>query len=218
MIDMTPIKQFLGCETPRAWLEAAPERLDILLIDHAHCEKKAASTAMNLLFRYVDRPELLRKLSQLAREEMLHFEQVLDYMDKLGVRYDHLSPARYAAAMRKYIRNDEPNRLIDTLIIGAFIEARSCERFAALAPLLEQDERTADLARYYIFLLKSESRHYEDYLSLAQLYSPQDIGERVAFFRDVERNLIESVDSEFRFHSGVPAEGAVQGSSEAVQE
>ncbi|MDX1696484.1 MAG: tRNA-(ms[2]io[6]A)-hydroxylase [Ketobacteraceae bacterium] len=205
MIDMNPIKQFLGCETPAAWLAEAPNRLDILLIDHAHCEKKAASTAMNLLFRYVDRPELLRKLSQLAREEMLHFEQVLDYMEAMGVTYDHLSPARYAMGLREHIRQDEPSRLIDTLIIGAFIEARSCERFAALAPLLAQSEYTAELARYYQFLLKSESRHYEDYLSLARLYSEACIDERVDFFRQVERTLIESPDSEFRFHSGVPA-------------
>lgn len=205
MIDLAPIKAFLGCETPAAWLAEAPKHLDILLIDHAHCEKKAASTAMNLLFRYVDRPELLRKLSQLAREEMLHFEQVLDYMDKLGVTYDHLSPARYANGLRQHIRHDEPNRLIDTLIIGAFIEARSCERFAALAPVLAEQEQTAELAKYYLFLLKSESRHYEDYLALAQLYSEQDITERIAYFRDVENRLIESPDSEFRFHSGVPA-------------
>ena len=205
MIDMKPIKQFLGCSTPAAWLAEAPRQLDILLIDHAHCEKKAASTAMNLLFRYVDRPELLRKLSQLAREETLHFEQVLDYMDKLGVRYDHLSPSRYAAGLRQHIRNDEPNRLIDTLIIGAFIEARSCERFAALAPVLERNEKTAELAKYYLFLLKSESRHYEDYLALAQLYSEDDISERILFFRTLENELIESRDEEFRFHSGVPA-------------
>lgn len=207
MIDLTPIKTFLGCETPQAWLQVAPNHLDVLLIDHAHCEKKAASTAMNLLFRYVDRPELLRKLSQLAREEMLHFEQVLDYMDKFGVAYDHLSPARYANGLRQYVRTHEPDRLIDTLIIGAFIEARSCERFAALAPVLKQNEKTAELAKYYIFLLKSESRHYEDYLALARLYAVADIDERIAFFKDVERELIESEDSEFRFHSGVPAAG-----------
>lgn len=204
MIDLNPIKTFLGCETPQAWLDRAPAHLDILLIDHAHCEKKAASTAMNLLFRYVDRPELLRKLSQLAREEMLHFEQVLDYMDKFGVTYDHLSPARYAAGLRSHIRNDEPNRLIDTLIIGAFIEARSCERFAALAPVLEQAEETAELAKYYLFLLKSESRHYQDYLALAELYASENIAERIAFFRKIEAELIQSGDPEFRFHSGVP--------------
>lgn len=204
MIDLSPIKNFLGCETPQAWLEEASKHLDILLIDHAHCEKKAASTAMNLLFRYVDRPELLRKLSQLAREEMLHFEQVLDYMDNHGVVYDHLSPARYANGLRQHIRTHEPYRLIDTLIIGAFIEARSCERFAALAPILEKDSETAELAKYYIFLLKSESRHFEDYLELASLYSDEDISERVTFFQAVERELIESEDDEFRFHSGVP--------------
>lgn len=207
MTDLAPIHSFLGCTTPQAWLTAAPGHLDILLIDHAHCEKKAASTAMNLLFRYVDRPELLRKLSQLAREEMLHFEQVLDYMDKLGVSYDHLSPSRYANGLRQHIRTVEPQRLIDTLIIGAFIEARSCERFAALAPVLEEKAETRELARYYQFLLKSESRHFEDYLYLAQLYSDEDIAERVAFYRGVEQDLIESEDSEFRFHSGIPSCG-----------
>lgn len=209
MIDLAPIKTFLGCETPAEWLQLAPKHLDILLIDHAHCEKKAASTAMNLLFRYVDRTELLKKLSQLTREEMLHFEQVLEFMEKLGVKYDHLSPARYANGLRQHIRTHEPYRLIDTLIIGAFIEARSCERFAALAPALEGDPKTAELAKYYIFLLKSEGRHFEDYLALAELYSPEDITERVAFFREVENQLIQSEDQEFRFHSGVPSEAVV---------
>ncbi|MCG8317475.1 MAG: tRNA-(ms[2]io[6]A)-hydroxylase [Pseudomonadales bacterium] len=205
MTDISAIQSFLGCKTPKAWLDAAPIHLDTLLIDHAHCEKKAASTAMNLLFRYVDRRELLTKLAQLAREEMLHFEQVLEFMDKLGVDYDHLSPSRYAAGLRQHIRNDEPNRLIDTLIIGAFIEARSCERFAALAPILQENPKTQELAKYYVFLLRSESRHYEDYLSLAEMYSSENIGTRVAFFREKEQELIESSDSEFRFHSGVPA-------------
>lgn len=203
-LDLNPINAFLACATPVAWLQSAPRHLDILLIDHAHCEKKAASTAMNLLFRYVDRPELLRKLSQLAREEMLHFEQVLDYMDQFGVVYDHLSPSRYANGMRRLIRTVEPGRLVDTLIVGAFIEARSCERFAALAPVLDARKATQPLAKYYRFLLKSESRHFEDYLELAQLYAEEDIQPRVALFRDLERELIESPDSEFRFHSGVP--------------
>ncbi|MCG8668745.1 MAG: tRNA isopentenyl-2-thiomethyl-A-37 hydroxylase MiaE [Pseudomonadales bacterium] len=207
MVDLSPIQNFLGCATPQAWLDIAPQHLDILLIDHAHCEKKAASTAMNLLFRYVDRPELLKKLSQLTREEMLHFEQVVEFMEKFGVTYDHLSPARYANGLRQHIRTHEPERLIDTLIIGAFIEARSCERFAALAPVLEQNPETAELAKYYVFLLKSESRHFEDYLALAELYSESDISDRVAFFREAERRLIESEDAEFRFHSGVPAAG-----------
>lgn len=200
MHDISAIQQFLPCPTPKAWIEWALEHPEILLIDHAHCEKKAASTAINLMFRYVDRPELLDALSRLAREELLHFEQVLDIMRKRGVVYDHMTPSRYANGMRQHMRTKEPQRLIDILIIGAYIEARSCERFAALAPYVDKE-----LGRYYKFLLKSESRHFEDYLTLAQLYAGEDISQRVAFFREKEKELIESVDTEFRFHAGVPA-------------
>ena len=205
MSALEEVKQFLACPTPRAWINVALQNLPVLLIDHAHCEKKAASTALNLLFRYVDRKSLLTKLSQLAREELLHFEQVIELMEKHGVTYDHMSPARYAMGMRKHIRNAEPFKLVDTLIIGAFIEARSCERFDAIAPHLMANEATADIGKYYVFLLKSESRHYQDYLALAEEYSPEPIQERVAYCREVERDLIESADTEFRFHSGVPA-------------
>ncbi|MDF1780499.1 MAG: tRNA-(ms[2]io[6]A)-hydroxylase [Alcanivoracaceae bacterium] len=200
MHDISAIQQFLPCPTPKAWIEWALEHPEILLIDHAHCEKKAASTAINLMFRYVDRPELLDALSRLAREELLHFEQVLDIMRKRGVVYDHMTPSRYANGMRQHMRTKEPQRLIDILIIGGYIEARSCERFAALAPYVDKE-----LGRYYKFLLKSESRHFEDYLTLAQLYAGEDISQRVAFFREKEKELIESVDTEFRFHAGVPA-------------
>lgn len=200
MHDISAIREFLPCATPQAWIDWALQHPDILLIDHAHCEKKAASTALNLMFRYVDRPELLDALSQLAREELLHFEQVLQIMRQRDVQYDHLSPSRYAASLRKHMRNDEPGKLVDVLIIGALIEARSCERFAALAPFVDKE-----LGRYYRFLLKSESRHFEDYLRLAELYAGEDISARVAEFVALEKELIETPDMEFRFHSGVPA-------------
>ena len=203
MTDLTNIKAFLACKTPVPWLQAARDQLPLLIIDHANCEKKAAATAMNLLYRYIDKTELLRMLSQLAREELLHFEQVLDLMDERQIGYTHVSPSRYASGMRTDIRNHEPARLIDTLIIGAFIEARSCERFACLADVVEECGDEA-LARYYRFLLKSESRHFEDYLALAKLYSDEPIDDRVAHFAQVEKKLIESPDTEFRFHSGVP--------------
>lgn len=199
-----PAAGFVGCATPQGWIDAAVANLDLLLIDHANCEKKAASTALNLLFRYVDRPELLSSMSQLAREELLHFEQVVGLMQLRGIAYRQVTASRYASALRQRARTEEPGKLIDTLVIGAFIEARSCERFAALAPFLDED-----LARYYRFLLRSEERHYLDYLDLARRYARDVPGEsveaRVAFFRDAERELIESPDSEFRFHSGVPA-------------
>ena len=199
MTDIAPLLEFFPCRTPQAWIGWALDNETLLLIDHAHCEKKAASTALNLMFRYVDRPELLDNLSQLAREELLHFEQVVGLMRERGIRYDHLSPSRYAGALRAEVRTSEPQRLVDTLIVGALIEARSCERFAALAPHVD-----AELGRYYRYLLKSESRHFEDYLNLARRYAEAPIDERLAFFKEKERALIESPDSEFRFHSGTP--------------
>lgn len=195
------IQAFLGCSTPQAWIEVAakPESLPLLLIDHAHCEKKAASTAMNLMFRYVDRSDLLNKMSRLAREELIHFEQCLSLMDSRGIEYGHMSPARYAGGLREKVRTSEPGRLVDLLIIGAFIEARSCERFAALAPYLDDE-----LSKFYRSLLKSEGRHYQDYLGLAEAYAGESIEERVQEFRELEARLIQAPDPDFRFHSGVP--------------
>ncbi|WP_432694936.1 tRNA-(ms[2]io[6]A)-hydroxylase [Marinobacterium sp. YM272] len=195
------IQAFLGCTTPQAWIDVAamPESLPVLLIDHAHCEKKAASTAMNLMFRYVDRSDLLNKMSRLAREELIHFEQCLALMEARGIEYGHMSPARYAGGLRERVRTSEPGRLVDLLIIGAFIEARSCERFAALAPYLDPE-----LSKFYRSLLKSEGRHYQDYLGLAEAYAGAPIDDRIAEFRELEAQLVVTPDPEFRFHSGVP--------------
>lgn len=191
------IHDFLPCPTPRQWLENALANQDLMLIDHAHCEKKAASTALSLMYRYVGNSELLNRMSRLAREELRHFEQVLAIIHKRGVEYCHLTPARYAAGLRKEVRSDDPGRLVDVLIVGAIIEARSCERFAALAPLL--DDKLED---FYASLLKSEARHYQDYLKLAVQANGAPVDERVGEFLAIERELIETPDSEFRFHSG----------------
>lgn len=191
------IHDFLPCRTPHRWIENALDHQDLMLIDHAHCEKKAASTALSLMYRYVDNTELLNKMSRLAREELRHFEQVLAIMNKRGVRYDHLTPARYAAGLRQHVRSDDPGRLVDVLIVGAIIEARSCERFAALAPHLDET-----LADFYTSLLKSEARHYQDYLKLAEQANGGPVDERLAVFREAERTLVEQPDNEFRFHSG----------------
>ncbi|MDV3503315.1 tRNA-(ms[2]io[6]A)-hydroxylase [Marinobacter sp. M-5] len=191
------IHDFLPCRTPHRWIENALDHQDLMLIDHAHCEKKAASTALSLMYRYLDNTELLNKMSRLAREELRHFEQVLAIMNKRGVRYDHLTPARYAAGLRQHVRSDDPGRLVDVLIVGAIIEARSCERFAALAPHLDET-----LADFYTSLLKSEARHYQDYLKLAEQANGSPVDERLAVFREAERTLVEQPDNEFRFHSG----------------
>ena len=208
---MQPVIAFLGCETPKAWLDEALNNLDLLMQDHANCEKKAAGTAMNLMFRYSFFTDLQVKLAQLVREEMLHYEQVLEFMAKRGQEWKGLSAGRYAGGLRKEIRTYEPEALINVLIIGAFVEARSCERFYALAPLVDEE-----LGRYYRYLLKSESRHYEDYLALAmdvaktaKLKNPEeDIQQRIAHIREVEKQLILSEDDMFRFHSGVPVQAA----------
>lgn len=200
MAAIPEIEDFLLCATPQGWVSAALENLPVLLIDHANCEKKAAATAMNLLYRYIDRPALLHKLSRLAREELRHFEQVLAIMHKRGIDYVHVAPSRYASGLREGVRTHEPAKLVDTLICGALIEARSCERFATLAPHLDPE-----LKKFYLSLLKSEARHFQDYLKLARQYAQQPIDDRIAFFADRERELIESPDPEFRFHSGVYA-------------
>ncbi len=195
--DISEIQDFLLCQTPDRWIESALKNQSLMLIDHANCEKKAASTALNLIYRYVDKHDLLVKMSKLAREELRHFEQVIAIMKAREVEYVQLSASRYANGMRVGMRTFEPEKLVDTLIIGAFIEARSCERFASLSPHLDDQLKT-----FYQSLLKSESRHFQDYLKLAKKYASQPLGERITYYAELERSLIEEPDQEFRFHSG----------------
>jgi len=198
------INAFLLCATPKVWVDYALNHLDLVLIDHAQCEKKAAAAAMSLMHRHPDRFELLMKMSQLAREELLHFEQVVKLLLDRAIPYQSLTPGRYAKKLRKHLRTSELGRFIDLLIIGAIIEARSCERFAALIPgLVAQGE--VGLAKYYRSLIKSEARHFEDYLALAELYSDKPVAERIKALLEAEQQLIESPDNEFRFHSGIPS-------------
>ena len=199
-VDLTPVFDFLPCRTPDAWLSAAVKSLPVLMIDHANCEKKAAATAMSLMHRYTDNTPLLNKMSRLAREELRHFEQVLKLMTQRGIAYESVTASRYAQTLRGKVRKKDPDTLVDTLIVGALIEARSCERFAALAPHVD-----ATLRDFYISLLKSESRHFADYISLAKnLADAGVVQDRLALFRSLEKELIESEDTEIRFHSGVP--------------
>lgn len=204
--DLAPIRDFLPCATPERWVEAAAreENLPLLLVDHANCEKKAAATALHLMHRYVKYPELLEKMSRLAREELRHFEQVLAIIRRRRLDYPQLSASRYAAGLRERVARDEPLRLVDTLLVGALIEARSCERFAALVPVVD-----AELSEFYAGLLRSEARHFEDYLTLARAAAPGiDLNERLAALKRREAELIGSEDARFRFHSGVPVASA----------
>ncbi|MGW8368358.1 MAG: tRNA isopentenyl-2-thiomethyl-A-37 hydroxylase MiaE [Gammaproteobacteria bacterium] len=195
------VSDFLPCASPDAWFAAAARDLPTLLLDHANCEKKAASTALGMMFRYELETALAARMSRLAREELRHFEQVEKIIDRRSIARRRLAPSRYASALHRLVRADEPSRLIDRLIIGAFIEARSCERFARIAPMLD-----AELAGFYQGLLNSESRHFTVYLELARAYAsdPGEVDSRVAAIGEAETELITEPDTELRFHSGPP--------------
>ncbi len=188
----------LGAETDPRWLPRALADMDRILLDHAHCEKKAASTALGLIFRYQERPELMRPLSALAREELAHFELVLGVLERRGLRFERLQPSPYAGALMGGVRRGEPERLLDTLIACALIEARSCERMRLLADALEDPE----LAGLYRSLLASEARHHRTYLDLARLYFPErQLRERLEALAAREAAVIAAGGPETRMHS-----------------
>lgn len=194
------IHEFLGCRTPGAWVQAALANQDILLIDHKNCEFKAASTALSLIAKYHAHVDLINMMSRLAREELVHHEQVMRIMKRRKIELRQLHAGRYASGLRKVVRSHEPVKLVDTLVVGAFIEARSCERFEALVPHLDEE-----LGKFYFGLLKSEARHFQGYLKLACQYGDaKDVAQVIERVRAAEQALIESPDDEFRFHSGVP--------------
>ncbi len=199
-MDSGAEQQVLRAATPSSWYDAAVERWRELLVDHANCEKKAASTALSLMFTYADDMPLTDRLSRLAREELRHFEQVQKYMRELQVPFARLAPSRYAEGLRRTVRSREPHRLLDLLLCGALIEARSCERFVGLAPRLE-----APLAAFYGGLAQSEARHQSLYLRLAeQRDASGDWRARLAELAAIEAELATSPDPQFRFHSGAP--------------
>lgn len=239
---LQPIRKFLLCATPSGWLEHISANIELLLIDHANCELKAAQAAVRLLNRYgpdgvgqqaidwikpyedvaygrievnqflaKDYPKpnfrdsnhpLVERMVLLIREELHHFHQVLSIMSERGVAYPYLSSSRYAQQLQRSCRTHEPARQVDMLIVGAYIEARSCERFAAMLPYVDQE-----LSKFYQSLLRSEARHFEDYLSLARELSDQPIDQRIAFFGQLEAELISQPDRQYRFHSGVYQNG-----------
>jgi tRNA 2-(methylsulfanyl)-N6-isopentenyladenosine37 hydroxylase len=192
----------LRAATPDAWLAEACALPELLLVDHANCEKKAASTALALMFAYAEDLELTDALSRLAREELRHYSQVAKLIARLKIVPQRLAPGRYAAQLRRLVSTGEPQREMDLMICGAFIEARSCERFAALGAAIG-----APLADLFRGLHEAESRHYQLYLSLAARAAARsglDAKPRIAAFAAREAELISTPDAVFRFHSGPP--------------
>jgi tRNA-(ms[2]io[6]A)-hydroxylase len=198
-----PIDALLVRPTSPSWVRLACERLDELLLDHADAEKKAASTAISLMFLYGDDGELAQQLSRLAREELRHYEQVAALMRALGVAPRRRRAGRYAAGLRAATARVEPARKLDLLLTGALIEARSCERFRLLAPALP-----ARVAELYRTLERSEARHYEVYLRFAEAAERRTPGldwrRRLAELAAVESALATDPDPSFCFHSGTP--------------
>ncbi|MEO7775542.1 MAG: tRNA isopentenyl-2-thiomethyl-A-37 hydroxylase MiaE [Steroidobacteraceae bacterium] len=196
----------LAAPTPAQWVQAAAQRWRELLVDHAACEKKAASTAIALLFAYPEDRELSLSLARLAREELRHFEQVSRLMERCGVTGGRQKPGRYASQLRAQLTTHEPQRKVDLLLTSALIEARSCERFELLAPLLPEP-----VSGFYADLARAERRHHELYTELA-LRAAHAAGQdaatmhrRLAELALIEANLATSPDEHFRFHSGLPA-------------
>ncbi len=190
----------LVAPTPQRWFEVACERWRELLVDHANCEKKAASTALSMIFAYPEDLQLADRMSRLAREELRHFEQVQKMMQELGVPFVRQKPARYAEGLRAATRRTEPGRLVDLLLCGALIEARSYERFVGLAPRLQ-----APLVAFYGGLAASEARHYTVYVRLAEHRAgEQDWRARLKHLAEIEAELATSPDTQLRFHSGLP--------------
>jgi tRNA-(ms[2]io[6]A)-hydroxylase len=193
------VSELLLAPTSEAWVDRAVQELPVLLLDHANCEKKAASTALSLMFRYPQMDKLTWRMSRLAREELRHYEQVQKILAEREIPFQHLKPARYADGLRKHLRSRDPARLVDLLVIGAFIEARSCERFSLLAPRLD-----GELGRFYSGLLAAEARHFRQYLALASDLDADGVMERVELFAPIEAALCTDPDPQFRFHSGTP--------------
>jgi tRNA-(ms[2]io[6]A)-hydroxylase len=208
--DIDPVLRFLRCRTPDTWAKQAVEELDTLLADHASLELKAAQQAQRLIWKYgtgkadgladAFRGRLTHRMSRLAREELRHFEQVVRIIASRSGQFVAVSPSRYAGALHELARSSEPGRLTDQLLIGAIIEARSCERFFSLLGAL--GTREPELAAYYASLLRSEARHFEDYLDLARGAGAADCEQRLNLFLARDTELVQSPDTEVRFHSG----------------
>ena len=198
-------RSILLADTPAAWVDAAVSGWRELLVDHANCEKKAASTAVALIFAYPEDARLGSALSRLAREELRHFEQVQSAMTELDVPFLRQKPGRYAAGLRRELRTSEPGRKLDLLLSGALIEARSCERFRLLAQKLPEP-----LGKFYGRLAESEARHFELYVGLARERYGEEWEPRLNTLARTEAQLATAPDGELRFHSGPPDKRLVE--------
>ncbi len=188
----------LKTDSSARWLAQVDEHLDEILIDHAHCEKKAAGCAMNLIFAYVENYELCREMTEIVNEELEHFGQVLELLTRRGIQFRRLKPSSYGRKLNDLVRKMEPERAVDRLLVAGLIEARSCERF----DLLRRNVDDAELSDFYEQLFESEARHYTTYVRLAEMYgSSEDVQNRLNELAEMEAEIIGSGDPMPRMHS-----------------
>lgn len=184
--------------SPERWLTQVDQGLDDILVDHAHCEKKAAATAMSLMLSYGTRVELAREMADIVVEELDHFRQVLDLLEARGLEYRPLKPSAYGRSLNELVRKHEPARAIDRLLVAGLIEARSCERFALLARHVDDSQ----LSAFYETLFESEARHHSTYVRLARLFAPAaEVEQRLAELATAEASIIGPGDPLPRMHS-----------------
>ena len=184
--------------SPTRWLTQVETHLDEILIDHAHCEKKAARNAMNLIFSYGGNEELCREMTVIVNEELEHFHMVRELLKERAIPLRRNKPTQYGRKLNALVRKSEPGRAIDRLLVAALIEARSCERFGLLRENLK-DER---LAEFYHSLFESEARHHATYVRLARTYGTEStVRRRLETLADEEAKIIETGDALPRMHS-----------------
>ena len=185
-------------QTQARWLRQVDTHLDLILIDHAHCEKKAAGTALNLLFAYVDDVELCREMTRIVNEELEHFHLVLDLLARRGIKFRRIPPSAYGRKLNDLVNKQEPQRAVDRLLVAGLIEARSCERFQVLAEHVTDPE----LAAFYRSLFESEARHHTTYTRLATHFAPEPIVmRRLDELAELEAQIIEAGEESPRMHS-----------------
>lgn len=188
----------LKSATTTQWVQQVRENLEEVLIDHAHCEKKAARTAMNLLCAYDTHVDLCREMTLIIAEELEHFEQVCALLNRRSITFRRQQPADYGKELNKLVRSDEPERAVDRLLVAGLIEARSCERFAVLRDHLEDQELTV----FYGSLFESEARHHTTYLKLARGFaSPESVAQRLDELASDEQSILSRGSRLPRMHS-----------------
>lgn len=198
MVTAPTTIKFLKQPTAIAWVEQALANLDTILLDHSHCERKAAGVALNLMFRYPSNTKLVRSLTTIAQEELAHFEQVNQILEQRGIPLGPLAAPPYGAGLRAQIRPQEPHRLLDSLLVSGLIEARSHERLGLLGAHCPDPA----LAAFYRGLMASEARHYGIYWVLATTYCDRDqVNHRLEELSTLESELLATLHPEPRIHS-----------------